>query len=85
MYDGINLPRYRSADIDGILLSRRGAVVARRFPKAKVASSTLVGGIPVSYVMSGGLFDVASGTADGEESFLEYLWALGRSVAWNSV
>ena len=29
-------------------LSRRGAVVARRFPKAKVASSTLVGGIPVS-------------------------------------
>ena len=44
MYDGINLPRYRSADIDGVLLSRRGAVVARRFPKAKVAGSIPVGG-----------------------------------------
>ena len=46
-------------------LSRRGAVVARRFPKAKVASSTLVGGIPASGATLVG-FIVVSGNGGGE-------------------
>ena len=47
MDDDIDPPQYPSAGIDGPPLSRRGVTVARRFPKAKVASSILVGGIPV--------------------------------------
>ena len=64
---------HRSAGIDKRTLSRRGVMVARRFPKAKVASSILVGGIPVSYATFGGHWRCIWRL--WEESFLDILSA----------